>query len=301
MHQKFGILLFLCLVFSVAAVTRSQQLHFDKLNTPSPVSHYLISPSGSVLIDCSSVYFRSSDHGKSWIQVSSKNLGAVCFDSLGRLWSIVVDSLRYSNDDGVTWSGVQAVINNVDLLESSASSLFVSTISFGVASVQSILHSRDLGATWQKLDSYSDLEFLGYASIFAGPGDRAIWSFFPGGVSLWNRAIITRAKVHDDAMPRDGDARPLQRVLYTTDGYLFGIQDNFILRSSDSGANWYPIDSFARQGWPGKLYQAKVNYDQRTILAARFDSTAISTDHATTWTPMGLEFHRALTRILLLR
>jgi hypothetical protein len=288
MLRKFWIFLFLCFACSAAGSARSQQLHWDKLTVPATISNYWISPTDVLLIACANSYYRSYDHGLSWEIVSSGFLGVPRFDSSGRLWGLS-DSLRYSNDVGSTWSAGKSYPKSFQGFEVATSSLLVNTFAMPnyVEYTESLYQSRDAGATWQVIAGNIDTEFQGIGSLFTGPRDRLIWSPFTGRFDVWNGDSAIETKVHDNARYPSGTTRPIERVFFTGDGYVFGIQDEYLLRSSDGGANWYPLDSATLGKSVLPLYHALVNYDARTLLEIRPDSTEVSTDHATNWSPIG--------------
>ncbi|HET9136467.1 MAG TPA: T9SS type A sorting domain-containing protein, partial [Candidatus Kapabacteria bacterium] len=271
--------LLLLLLMSVPSVTFAQ-LAWEKVTIPDSTNLYslLVSPHGFLFINSLSKtegLYRSSDDGRTWVHLSSKGIRVI--DSSGNIYS----SDQYSSDDGDTWVTGHHITPSYSnaLIEAGRDTLFL------LDGGPSVYQSTDQAISWSKTGFFSNGADMFWNKGFASPDGHVY-----GALQFDNSTHLVNSNSSDFFVRTDFfgavDNSPIQWAVFDDEGFGYGTQTGYLLRSSNNGLYWQPIDS--AHGSPRHTYWGPYGViHPKGIVAVTDTESVISFDHAATWSTIG--------------
>lgn len=230
------------------------QSYWQNLKAPANTNYFAASSNGSVIYAASTLisppynlFYKSTDEGANWTQITSNLPGGVlCYGlfaaSSGTLFTCGVGSpnakLYRSTDNGTTWNLVDSThifYNNPGFVEGSSGQLFI----YNYAGSGTYAKSTDDGLTWTNpLATYkpSRIDFIGnnlYANMISGDTARKSTD----GGATWTTLGKTGLPNFTDIKPFGGP-----------NGTIYAASGDTLYKSTD-GNTWSNL-GFIKGGYP---------------------------------------------------
>lgn len=289
MKKTFVISIILCAI--LLGANAFAQFKWEQVDLPGNLT-VAVSPRNIVFAHAygSDTLYRSFDEGATWdfvmLHFPSKNSNRIsAIDSNGFLYS-AWDSLRVSTDDGMSWQAQPVPPNGfTQFLLSSRDTLYLFTVG---GPGPWVFRSSDKGLTWSDEQAFSNGSDMLWTGRQISPHGN-VFGFlqFDGSVRLVggsNYPFPIQTKFGSRIVDND----PISWMMFDYSGFGYGEHNGVLIRSSDEGITWMPIDSIFNEDQQLHTYWGPYGaLKGGGIIAITDTETVVSYDHGNTWTHIG--------------
>ncbi|MDP4218938.1 MAG: hypothetical protein Q8916_09805 [Bacteroidota bacterium] len=271
------------IVFILAII--SGQIHaqtiWKQITIPEPkIQNIQASPNGKLFLSGTQYLYESTNEGDSWTQIGPSATFKI--DSQGMFLSVKGNALSYSMDEGKSWQ------SNVFPTNLSPQEYFAVRDSLylfvGNTYPPRVYSTSDLGKTVQLSGTFPDGGSFGWQTAYQSPLGNLFGVQLYCGCLFMVNAGGQESDVRLSMSSCWADNSPPLDVCFDYSGYGYACQLCNLLRSSDNGRTWIPIDSGQNslRFWPP--YLPLLN---NSLIAVTDTVTMWSKDHADTWQKIG--------------
>jgi photosystem II stability/assembly factor-like uncharacterized protein len=254
------------------------QLTWEKI-TLFDTAQYLslaVSPSNSIFATSKNGIYKSTDEGNSWRKIdTARSVYAMCIDSSGVIYYYQDNKLFHSSNDGITWHIDTIADYYLQYLEAGRDTAFI------LAYTPKVYKTINHGSTWSNIGFYFPDDDIDWSNHFASPSGYVFGAFRFASATVIVNSGIGIGTEFSNVMDND----PISWAMFDNEGFAYGSQGGKLIRSSNEGFNWEPIDSFVSPthrywGPYGVIYP-------KGIIVVTDTETVISYDHTQTWSRIG--------------